>query len=181
MGKLLLSVVGFMFITLQTVATSSSGKSSEMKVLDHWVGSWKSNVVAKPSAWIPGGMKRAETKKIDWILDYQFQQATTRSDDEESREINHYDPKGGRYQKWTFNSKGEHSYWSGSWNQKTKTMTWKLEFVEGFLKEKMVDHFLAPHKYETSFVLEDMRGNMAVDVHVRHIRVSQKASNPHQP
>ena len=142
-----------MFIILQTTATASSETISEMKVLNRWVGSWESNVVVKPSAWIPDGMKRAETKTVDWILDYQFQQATTRSDDEESREINRYDPKGKAYQKWTFNSKGENSYWSGSWNQYTKEMTWKLEFVEGFLKGKMVENFLTPDKYEPTFLI----------------------------
>ena len=183
MGKLLLAVVGFMFITLQTAAAESSERISEMKVLDRWVGSWTSNLVAKPSAWILGGMQRVETKKVDWILDYQFQQATIRSTgdhgmpfpmgDEESREIHRYDPKSKTYQKWTFNSKGESSFWSGSWNQKTKKMTWKLEFVEGVLKGKMEDHFLKPGKYETTLVLEDMRGTVLVDVHVRHIRVSE--------
>ena len=173
MGTLLLAVVGFMFITLQTAAASSSERISEMKVLDRWVGSWTSNVVAKPSAWILVGMQRVETKKVDWILDYQFQQATIRSADEESREIHRYDPKSKTYQKWTFNSKGESSFWSGSWNHKTKKMTWKLEFVEEFLKGTMEDHFLTPGKYETTLVLEDMRGNVLVDVHVRHIRVSE--------
>ncbi len=173
MRKLLLAVVGFTFITLQTAVTASSEKSSEIKVLDRWVGSWKSNVVAEPSAWILRGMKRVETRKVGWILNYQFQQTTIHSDDEESREIHCYNPKKKTYQKWTFNSKGENSYWSGRWNQKTKEMTWKLEFVEGFLKGTMVDHFLTPDEYETTIVIEDMRGNVLVDGHVRHTRVNE--------
>ena len=159
---------------LQRIVELKERMDRERKVLDRWIGTWVSDVIIRPSAWVPDGKQQSEIREVKWILNGRFQQSTIRSDDHESREIQRYDVGGKRYHRWTFGTEGfGHGYWTGSWDEESKAMTWKLDF--GVVKGTMVDSFADPDpNYVTTLVLEDAEGKVLLDSQTEHMRVLKK-------
>jgi len=56
-------------------------KSPEAEVLNHYVGTWKSEAVFKPSKWLPEGKRWVGTVDTKWILDGNLQQMEIYSND----------------------------------------------------------------------------------------------------
>ena len=176
MPKLLFSISLITLISINSVAISISENlfykdlpSKPIEVLEAWEGSWKSNVVFKHSILFPGGLSYSQSTKCNWILKDKFQQCMYQNMKDESLNFHRYDSKRKVFEKWTFNSKGETSYWTGKWNKTTKKLKWTMIFPQG-LKATIVDHFLTANKYETFFLIEDMQGNMLLDIHITNIK-----------
>jgi len=142
------------------------------KVLDRFRGTWFADVVIRPSAWMPEGRQQSEVKEVKWILNGRFQESTTRGDNHEAREIQRVGGK--TYYKWTFGTgRFGHGYWTGTWDEEAKTMTWKLDF--GAIKGTMVDSFADPDpNYVTTLILEDVEGKVLLDSQTEHTRLLAK-------
>ena len=153
----------------------SASQSAEEKVLNRWHGTWFSQVTINPSRWIPEGTEQNEIKEVKWILNGRFQQISNRSDNHETHETQRYDRGQKKYQKWTFDTNGNQSYWLGDWDEKSQTMTWQFE--GGELKGTMTDQFLFADRsvtYETKIVIKDGEGTMLLDILAQQTRVLKK-------
>ena len=144
------------------------------RVLDRWLGTWLSEVIINPCAWVPEGKQLSQIREAKWILNGRFQEVTVRSDDHEARETQRSEAGGKRYAKWTFDSNGGHGYWTGTWDEESKTMTWKLDF--GVVKGTMVDSFTdeESYRYVTKLVLRDAEGKALLDTQSEHTRLLEK-------
>lgn len=150
-------------------------QSASAKILNQWLGDWKSHTVLKPAAWTPTSQELSGTSKSVWILDGHFQEMSSRSGTHETREIHRYDAGSRKYHKWTFNSDGSHSFWIGDWHQESSTMTWKyVDFGVG-IEGKMVDRFTSGGKYQSTVILKDRAGAVLLDIHSEHVRTRKQA------
>ena len=64
-----------------TACVSFAQKTPEAEVLNHYVGTWKSEAVYKPSKWFPEGKRWVGTVDTKWILDGNLQQMEIYSND----------------------------------------------------------------------------------------------------
>ena len=153
----------------------SASQSAEEKVLNRWHGTWFSQVTINPSRWIPEGTEQNEIKEVNWILNGSFQQSSSRSNNHETREVQRYEARSKKYQKWTFDTNGGANYWLGDWDEKSQTMTWQIQ--GGGLKGTMTDRFLGADKsetYETKLVIKDGEGKTLLDILAQHTRILNK-------
>ncbi|MCY3758637.1 MAG: hypothetical protein OXG96_13025 [Acidobacteria bacterium] len=149
-------------------------QAAAAKILNKWLGTWKSNTVLKPAAWSPTSQELSGTSKSVWILDGRFQQTSSRSGQHETREIHRYDSASRKYHKWTFNSDGSHSFWIGDWDEATSTMTWKYVDFGAGIEGKIVDRFTSGGNYESTVMLKDRAGTVLLDIRAEHVRTGQQ-------
>lgn len=150
-------------------------QAANAKILDKWLGDWKSLTLLKPAAWSPTSQELSGTSKSVWILDGRFQQTSSRSGRHETRQIHRYEAGSKRYHKWTFNSDGSHSFWIGDWDEETLTMTWKYVDFGAGIEGKIVDRFTSDSKYESTVILKDRAGAVLLDIRSEHVRTSKQA------
>ena len=150
-------------------------QAAAAKILNNWLGTWKSHTVLKPAAWTPTSQELSGTSGSAWILDGHFQETFSRSGQHETREIQRYDANSKRYHKWTFDSDGSTSFWIGDWDKETSTMTWKYVDFGGGLEGKIVDRFIGDGKYESTVILKDRRGILLLDIRSEHVRTGKQA------
>jgi len=174
MKKLQLLLVLVLFAILLITALNSAAISPGMKVLNQYIGTWKSNIVFQPAAWSPRKEEVIGTTKVEWILKDQFQTITRQSDKHEMLEIQRYDEESKKFHRWNFDANGGNSFWIGSWDNKSRTMTWEyVDFGMG-VKGKMVDSFIAEGEYQTTTVMEDSSGRLLfLDTHATYTRMDK--------
>ena len=148
-------------------------QSANAKILNKWLGDWKSHTVLKPAAWSPTSQELSGTSESVWILDGRFLESSSRSGAHETREIHRYDPGSRKYHKWTFNSDGSHSFWIGDWDEETSTMTWKYVDFGAGIEGKIVDRFTSG-KYESTVILKDRAGTVLLDIRGEHVRTRKQ-------
>ncbi len=147
----------------------------DAKILNKWLGAWKSHTLLKPAAWSPTSQELSGNSKSEWILDGHFQETSSKSDTHKTREIHRYDADSKRYHKWTFNSDGSHSFWIGDWDEESSTMTWKyVDFGVG-IEGKIVDRFISDGKYRSTLILKDRAGAVLLDIRAEHVRTGKRA------
>ena len=158
-----------------TLATciSFAQESSETEVLNRWLGTWKSDVSCKPSQLLPEGRRWAETNDSRWILDGHVQQIEHFSDEDPILRLHRYNKKSARYEMWNIHASGDSSYWVGSWNEKTMSMTWNyVDFGVG-ITGQLVERFIAEDKYLISIGMKDVHGESFLDCHIERTRTKQ--------
>ncbi len=163
-------------LVLASANMTAAGPPSEAtggKALDEWIGTWTSQVVFKPAAWSLKARKLSGTSKAEWILNGRYQQISSRTGEYETRELQRYEPKSGKYHKWVFSSDGSNSLWIGAWDDESATMTWEYVDFGAGLKGQIVDRFGSDAKYESTLLMTDSRGNMLLDVRSTQTRVKQ--------
>ncbi len=149
--------------------------SAEIEVLNKWLGIWKFHTTLKPAAWSLKAKDLSGTSKTEWILDGHFQQISSQSGEHETREIHRYDAESNKYHKWAFNSDGGHSFWIGSWDEESSTMTWEyVDFGLG-ITGKIVNRFTSNGKYESTLGMKDSTGNVLLDIRSEHTRTKKQA------
>jgi hypothetical protein len=169
MVKQLCILLAFVSAAAWTVTADSKKQINDEEVLDKWLGKWRYHLVSESAAWSPIPGEHSGTSSTEWILDGHFQQTSSKDDGTETREIRRYDAKTNTYHKWTFNSYGSDSFWTGGWDEESSTMTWQyVDFGPGITGE-IVDHFSSPGKYKTRLVMKDPKGNMLLDVRIEHV------------
>ena len=154
---------------LKTIAEPSP-QSANLNALYRWIGTWKSHINVKPAAWSLQPQKLSGTSKSVPILGGHFQQTYSRTSKHETREIHRHDAKSNQYHKWIFNSNGDTSFWTGTWDKKSSTMTWKYVDFGGGIKGSIVDRFINDGNYQSTLFLKDRTGNVLLDVETEHVR-----------
>jgi hypothetical protein len=97
----------------------------EQKVLDKWLGSWRSNYKLPKAEWTPE--EKIGTAKLTCarVVGGQFvQEKAEHSDNTSSVLMLTYDAQKKCYRGWWFSSTGQTSESTGNWDADTKTMTW---------------------------------------------------------
>ncbi len=149
-------------------------ESADARVLDKWLGVWKHHTVVRPAAWSLIGTELSGRSRVEWILNAHYQQVSSRNGEQETREIHRFDAKSGQYHKWAFDSDGGHSFWVGTWDEKTGTMTWKyMDFGLG-IEGEIVNRFTGVGEFETTLVLKDGTGNVLLDIRSKHTRLDEQ-------
>ncbi len=118
-------------LVLLTAYTTASGPAKEAPgdtALKKWLGMWNSQIEIRPAAWSVKFQKLSGTVKAEWILNGRYQQISSHAGEYETRELQRYESKSGKYHKWVFSSDGSNSFWSGAWEDESATMTW--EYVD---------------------------------------------------
>ena len=165
-------------LVLATALTATAEPSQQLaiaKTLNKWLGIWKSHTVLKPAAWSLKAQELSGTSKSLWILDGHFQQTSSQSSKHETPEIHRYDASSNQYHKWVFDSDGSHSFWIGSWDEESSTMTWEyVDFGVG-IEGRIVDRFINDGKYQSTLILKDRTGNVLLDIQSEHVRTNKQA------
>ena len=172
MRKIIFSVMVILATAFFTDTAEPKSQLNEKKVLSKWMGSWKSDIIVKPAAWTLKGYKVSGTTETEWILYDQFQQISGNFGKHQTHEIQRFDRMSNRFHKWTFNSDGAYSFWTGNWIEESLTMTWTyVDFGPG-LEGEISDRFTSGGEYESTMVLRDGTGNTLIDVQSKHRRSS---------
>ena len=150
-------------------------QAANARILNKWLGNWKSLTLLKPAAWSPTSQELSGTSQSVWILDGRFQETSSRSGRHETREIHRYDDGSRKYHKWTFNSDGSHSFWIGGWDEESSTMTWAYVDFGAGIEGKIVDRFISDGKYQSTVILKDRAGTVLLDIRSEHVRTSKQA------
>ncbi len=115
------------------------------------------------------------TAKAEWILNGRYQQISSHTGEYETRELQRYEPRSGKYHKWVFSSDGSNSFWIGGWDAESSTMTWEyIDFGAG-LKGRIVDRFISDGKYESTVLMKDGTGKVLLDVRTTQTRMKKPA------
>ena len=107
-------------------AGAADKRPAEWKVLDHFVGNWKTNVTVKPSKSSPDREERSASESTEWMLNDRFiiGREISQPDGMKSLWLMTYKPISRTYPFWYFDA-GENAggQWSGKWDAASKTMT----------------------------------------------------------
>jgi hypothetical protein len=162
--------VGFGLILLG--GASAQEQAPELKVLDRWVGTWKTEAINKPAEWNPKETKIAGTVTGKWILGSKFVEESwsSQAGGSEHRFLWSYDPQRKMYRNWFFGSDGTTGEGTGTWDEKTNTMTWKTEPGPG-LTGNATCRFLDADTYEWTYIIRDGAGKAYLDMKGKHTRV----------
>lgn len=170
-----MKLAALILISACTAATGAASEAAGGRALDRWLGTWKSQVEFKPAAWSPKAREMSGTAKAEWILNGRYQQISSHTGEYETRELQRYEPRSGKYHKWVFSSDGSNSFWIGGWDAESSTMTWEyIDFGAG-LKGRIVDRFISDGKYESTVLMKDGTGKVLLDVRSTQTRIKKAA------
>lgn len=165
-----LAILAVLLLAAALIADTAPRQPREAKVLNRWLGVWKSHVEIKPSEWVREAMAFSSNSTVEWILNGRFLQISAQAGDYETREIQRYDADSGKYHRWTFDSDGDVSFWEGVWDEKSATMTWKyVDFGIG-IDGKIIDRFAGDGKIESTLLMKDKGGTVLLDVRTESTR-----------
>jgi len=165
------TLAAVVLLTAYATAAEPATEAAGGKALDGWLGSWKSQVEFKPAAWSPKAREMSGTAKAEWLLNGQYLQISSQTGEHETRELQRYEPRSGKYHKWVFSSDGSNSFWIGAWDAESATMTWEYVDFGAGLKGEIVDRFISDARYESTVLLKDSTGKVLLDVRSTQTRM----------
>jgi hypothetical protein len=155
-----LPVLAFATFSAAVKADDASKRSSELQVLDRFVGTWAQTFTLRKTEWTPEEKRGTGTFSSAWILGDQFVQETGQKADGNSHlTLYTYDKKQKSYRMWYFASSGQTGEVAGKWDADSNTLVWKWEVPNG-LTGTGTHHFLNDDTYEFSTVIEDESGKV---------------------
>ena len=104
----------------------------ELKVLSQYAGNWDGEMTVKPNPNQPKGAQTTGPAVGEWIHDGRFLRQTWSSKASgafpamNGSTIMTYDPHKKTYRSWSFNSGGQMGESQGTWDAKTRTLTWTM-------------------------------------------------------
>ena len=158
-----IKLAALLLILAHPTAAGPAPETAVGKAPEHWSGAWTSQIEFKPAAWSLQARKLSGTSEGGWILRRQYQQISSRTGEYETRELQHYEPRSGKYHKWVFSSDGSNSFRIGAWNDESSTMTWEYVDFGAGLRGTIVDRFFSDGKYESKLLMEDGTDNVLLD------------------
>jgi hypothetical protein len=136
----------------------------ELKVLDRYLGTWKTETVKKVAAWNPREMRTTGTVTNEWVLNGRFiQQRGKELNGAEHIQIRGYDPETKQFRHWHFHSQGSAIAATGSWDQDAMTMTWKTDLGNGIAGTNTV-RFVGSDTIDWRLVARNEEGKVFVDM-----------------
>ena len=121
----LLVVATLVAITTPGLSAEPPIDSPEQKVLDKWVGSWRTTYKYPKAEWTPEEKTGTSEHTTSRVIGGRFiQEKSEHSDKTSGSLIVTYDAQKNSYRSWWFSSAGYTSESSGDWDAVTQTMTW---------------------------------------------------------
>ena len=186
MGFTLLTLTSIQFATapvyaeeVKPTAESNNEKppsqeETASKVLNLYEGSWDSEKTVKKTSWIKEKLKESEKKSAQWTLNDKYLEILSQGEKQTTKEVNCFNEQSKDFQKFIFDTNGNTSYWTGKWDEPSKTMTWTLNF--DVIKGIIIDRFVAdakPDEYKTwysTFILTDKNGCLLLDISAKNTK-----------
>jgi hypothetical protein len=134
MNRFVVSLLAFLLagaFCLGTRADDGPAKPPELKVLERLVGTWESDVIAKPAEWTPKEVRTKGTLTREWVLNGRFLQEKGIDEQKPNLCMFTYDVQKKAFRFWRFDSEGGAMELSGQWDEASKTMLWKAEMGNG--------------------------------------------------
>lgn len=152
-------------------AAAAQEKTAESKILNQWVGTWKTEFVNRVAEWNPKEVKATGAITCKWILGGKFVEEAgfSTSPGVEHRLLWWYDSNRKAYRQAFFSSEGTTLETSGTWNEKTSTMTWQSDAGPG-MTAISTHRFLDADTYEWTYIIRDAGGKTHLDMKGKHTR-----------
>jgi hypothetical protein len=153
-------VVAILLAAAPTVRSSDAPAATpEQKVLDRFLGSWRSSLVRKVEG-NPEEYKGTINFTYTRVLGAQFvQEKTELSDNTSGMAMFAYDPQKKCYRKWWFGSIGQTAESTGTWDAESKTLRWSFVGESG-VTVTTTHHFLDENKFEWEVTSRDKTGKV---------------------
>jgi len=148
-----------MLVPLQAMADVPS----EMKVLERFVGTWKLDLTTKTADGREVKVKGFATSKLVLGGRYLEYVVITNPGEQEVYSLFTYDETKKKYRSWYFNSSGQQSEWSGTWDEATKTLTRTADLRRGNTG-KITSRLLDDDTSEFSLVGKHRDGKVFVEI-----------------
>jgi hypothetical protein len=144
-----------------TRAADGPDKPPELKVLDRLIGTWESDVVAKPAKWTPKEVRTKATLTREWVLKSRFVQEKGGDAQSPTLCMFSYDVQKKAYRFWMFNSAGSAMELSGQWDEASKSIKWKGEMGNGITSSGPM-RFIDADTIHWQLVTRDKAGKMYI-------------------
>jgi hypothetical protein len=136
---------------------------AELKVLEGYLGNWKAETVRRVAEWNPKEVRTTGTVTNEWVLDGRFmQQRGKEFNGAEHIQVRTYDPQNKQFRHWHFDSLGGTASANGTWNEDSKTMTWKADLGNGITVTNTV-RFVGSDRIEWRVLTRNDAGKVFVD------------------
>ena len=107
-------------------------RPAELKVLERMIGTWDDVSIQKPAVWTQKSGRVTAKITRQWILDGRLiMDRSILSDGTENLALFGFDPQSKVYGLWWFNSEGHHNVATGSWNDKSQTISYVTKLDDG--------------------------------------------------
>ena len=148
-------------------------RSPEQKVLDLFVGNWKTTFTAAKAPGDPKAVSLTGTTSVVRAVAGRFTlNKSERSDGIASLAVATYDVQWKCYRMWWFDSGGCIAESQGRWDAKTKTMTWHRDSDDGVASVGKFRH-LDDNTVKCTWLIKDDRGEIASRMEGKYTRVKQ--------
>ena len=162
----------------QGPATGPSPDVPELAPLSGFVGKWESRLEEKPIAGVNEGGSRKGTVSAEWIHGGRFLRQTWAVETEGAQPamsgsaIMTYDPEKKAYRSWTFVSTGMTSESEGTYDAKSKTLTWTARGANG-VRTVTKSSFPEDGAETWSITVKDGDGRVVVDITGKNTRLKK--------
>jgi hypothetical protein len=146
--------------------------SPEERVLDKWLGSWRTSYKLLKAEWTPDEKTVTAEVTTSRVVGGRFVQEKSEHSDRSSGSLMlTYDAQMKCYRGWWFSSAGHTNEFTGEWDAGTKTMTWtsKQEANTSTTKHRIVDD----DNLEWAVIVKDGTGKLLFHSEGKSVRVKQ--------
>ena len=160
-------------VVAQSSANAQETKPNGLKALGHYVGSWHTTNTNKVD-----GSKGTVNESTAWILKDRFilGRESSQPDGVKSLWLMTYEPESRTYPFWYFNNKGGlGGEWGGTWDETSKTLTFKATDTPPGWTSSATSHFPDKNTINAAFWMKDDSGKMLFDVEAKKTRQPDEA------
>ena len=151
-------------------AEAQTPKSPELKVLDHFVGSWRHELVSRQAN---GDEKKStETVVTKWSLQGQYTEhrVTDSNGKQTTLALITYDSDAGLYKNWSFVSSSARPILNTlRWNESKMTFTAHADLGNGITMQTTT-HFIGSDRYEFIGIRKNASGNVLDEIKAKAFR-----------
>jgi hypothetical protein len=146
-------------------AQEAPPKHDSLKVLERFAGTWEQQIALKQGPWAPEAKSGTGTMTAKWTLDGRFMEIRSKSqlDGTEGLSVMGHDMTADALRGWFFHSHGFTHVSTGTWDEKTKTLTWAADMGNG-MKMTSVDKFTDDDHFEWQFQIKDGQGQVMFEM-----------------
>ena len=157
--------------TSQEKPADAPAEPPELKILQHFVGTWTTELIQKRAEWTPKEVRVTGTDTTEWVLGGRFIQSKTRSADgkSENMRLATYDAQKKEYRRWSFDSGGAFNEASGQWDEGSKSLKWEGragEEIPVVIKVRVVDR----NTIEWTLIAKNGDGKVFLDFEGKAVR-----------
>lgn len=154
------------------VAKELGDRSAELKILDQFLGTWRTEYRQAKAEWTPEEKNgSADLVCTQELAGQVIRDRSTHSDQTTSTWLLNYDAEQRKYRSWWFNSLGMTSESSGRWDESTKTLSWTTVEPTEF-KTTIQHRFPDSGKCDWKVLVQDTQGVTMFSMEGTSVRVN---------